>query len=228
MHHFLAAVLLVLTIGAPFSLAEDKPAPQTAEGGRILFQNVCAQCHGPKGEGNAQIKSPSIASLPDWYVKAQIENFRADRRGFHPQDIEGQLMRAITKVLQPEQVAAVAEFVSKMPRITPQPTIKDADLAMGKDLFEERCMECHRFNGEGELAFGAAQLMGLQDWYLAAELKKFKSGMRGAIKDDANGQKMVFSSGFVENEKMLQSVVAYILTLNKDAGQEKPEIVFGR
>ena len=56
--------------------------------------------------------------------RGQIENFRADRRGFHVQDTEGQLMRAITKVLQPEQIAAVAEFVSQMTRIVPQPTIK--------------------------------------------------------------------------------------------------------
>jgi cytochrome c553 len=216
MHH-LTVLLVILGLGTG-ARSSDTPSA-----GQVIFQNVCLQCHGAKGEGNPQIKSPSIASLPEWYVKAQIENFRADRRGFHPQDTEGQLMRAITKILQPPQVAAVAEFVSKLPRVTPQPTIK-ADIAPGKDLFADRCMECHRYNGEGELVFGSAPLVGLQDWYLASELRKFKNGMRGALKEDANGQKMVFSSQFVENEQMLNSVVAYLMTLQA----EKPELVFGK
>jgi hypothetical protein len=50
--------------------------------------------------------------------------------------------------------------------------------------------------------------------------------MRGALKQDANGQKMVFSSSFIEDEAMLKSVVAYLRTLS-----EKPReagIVFGK
>lgn len=183
----------------------------------IIFQNACAQCHGAKGEGNAQIKSPSIASLPAWYVRGQLENFRADRRGAHPQDAEGQLMRAISKVLDDGQVNAVAEFVSKLPRVMPQPTIK-ADVAAGRQLYEERCMECHRFNGEGELVFGSAPLMGLQDWYLASQLRKFRDHVRGAQKEDANGQKMAWASQFIETDDLLQSVVAYLMTLQ----QKKP------
>ncbi len=204
----MAAVLLATT---PFVHATD---PAVAG---IIFQNACAQCHGTKGEGNAEIKSPSIASLPAWYVRGQLENFRADRRGAHPQDVEGQLMRAISKVLNDEQVNAVAEFISKLPRVMPRPTIK-ADVAAGRQLYEERCMECHRFNGEGELVFGAAPLVGLQDWYLAGQLRKFRDHVRGAQKEDVNGQKMAFSVQFIETEELLQSVAAYLMTLQ----QKKP------
>ncbi len=189
---------------------------------RFLFQNVCAQCHGAKGEGNPLIKSPSIAGLPDWYLLAQVENFRADRRGAHPQDPEGQLMRAVSKVLDAEQTKHVVAYVSKLPRQAHEATIK-VDVTAGRELFAERCMECHRYNGEGELVFGAAPLVGLQDWYIASQLRKFKSGMRGAMKEDVNGQKMVFSSTFIEDEATLKSVAAYLLTLSKDAG-----FVFGQ
>jgi cbb3-type cytochrome c oxidase subunit III len=218
MQHF-PILLLALGLGARL-LAADPPAP-----GVILFQNVCAQCHGTKGEGNPLIKSPSIAGLPDWYLSAQVENFRADRRGAHPQDPEGQLMRAVSKVLNPEQTREVVQYVSKLPRQVHEATIK-VDLTAGRELFAERCMECHRYNGEGELAFGAAPLIGLQDWYLASQLKKFKSGMRGAMKEDANGQKMVFSSSFIEDEAMLKSVVAYLRTLSDEA--LKPAFGFGQ
>ena len=199
----MAAILL--------TIASSARAVDPAVAG-VIFQNACAQCHGPKGEGNAQIKAPSIASLPAWYVRAQLENFRADRRGVHPQDAEGQLMRAISKVLNDEQVNAVAEFISKLPRVMPQPIIK-ADVAAGRQLYEERCMECHRFNGEGELVFGAAPLVGLPDWYLAAQLRKYRDRSRGAQKEDANGQKMAWAAQFIESEELLQSVVAYLMTL---------------
>ena len=198
------------------ALVRSSPAADPPSIGRILFQNVCAQCHGPDGAGNAAIKSPSIAGLPGWYMMAQIENFRADRRGAHPQDPEGQLMRAVSKILSPEQAKEVVEYVSGLPRQQHEPTLK-VDLAAGRELFGERCMECHRYNGEGELAFGAAPLVGLQDWYLAGQLRKFQNGMRGSQKDDVNGQKMVFSSGYIADEATLNSVAAYVLTLPESA-----------
>lgn len=225
MQQFLRAAILILASSLRAAAGEPAKLAAAPEAGQILFQNVCAQCHGAKGEGNPQIKSPSIAGLPDWYLRAQVENFRADRRGMHPQDTEGQLMRAISKVIDREQVRLVTEYVSKLPRHLHEPTIK-ADITAGRELFAERCMECHRYNGEGELAFGAAPLVGLQDWYLMNQLKKFKSGMRGTLKEDANGQKMVFASGFIEDEATLESVVSYLLTLSED---KKPaEIVFGK
>ena len=49
---------------------------------QIIFQNLCATCHGTKGEGKAEVKSPSIASLPAWYVERQLENFQ--RTGVEP------------------------------------------------------------------------------------------------------------------------------------------------
>lgn len=214
---YFSASLLVLALSAHV-FAGDQPAL-----GRVLFQNLCAQCHGAKGEGNLLVKSPSIAGLPDWYLEAQVENFRAGLRGFHPQDPEGQMMRAISKVLNAGQTKQVIEYVSQLPRQFPEATIK-ADITAGRDIYAGRCMECHRFNGEGELAFGAAPLVGLQDWYLASQLKKYQTGMRGVLKEDVNGQKMAFSSRFIEDEDTLKSVVAYLLTLSKELRKNEAEL----
>ena len=82
-------------------------------------------------------------------------------------------------------------------------------------LFQERCMECHRYNASGELAFGSPPLVGRQHWYLMAQIEKFKTGARGAVKGDVNGAKMVFTSTFIEDEQALKNVVGYILTLNE-------------
>ena len=65
---------LLFAVGAR---AQDAAPPVAA----ILFQNVCASCHGAKGEGNPAFQAPAIAGLPDWYVRGQLEAFRAGRRG---------------------------------------------------------------------------------------------------------------------------------------------------
>jgi cytochrome c553 len=202
--------------------AEDAK-PQTLDLGAMMFQTVCAQCHGPKGEGNIQIKSPSIAHLPSWYVIQQINNFREDRRGTDPTDPQGLLMSGISKALQPDQVHALAKHVEKMPMVTPTSETKEGevDLENGMILFQERCMECHRYNASGEMAFGSPPLTGRQDWYLAAQIKKFKTGKRGTSKTDANGAKMVLSSQFIGDEQTLKDVIAYIMTLNAAAAEEQ-------
>ena len=204
-------------------LRADETKPQSSDLGTTMFQNVCAQCHGPKGEGNLQIKSPSIAHLPSWYVIAQINNFRENRRGTDPTDPQGLLMAGISKALQPDQIHALAKHVEKMPMVVPTPLAKEseANLENGMILFQERCMECHRYNASGEMAFGSPPLTGRQDWYLADQIRKFKTGKRGTVKADVNGAKMVFSSQFVSDEQTLKDVVAYIMTLNAAAAAEQ-------
>lgn len=189
----------------------------------VMFQNTCVQCHGAKGEGNEALKAPPIAGLPAWYVRAQMENFRAGRRGSHPEDIAGQLMRSMSLVLGAEKIEDLAKVVEAMPRgATPHPPKRDVNA--GERLYTERCAECHRYNGTGELVFGSAPLAALPDWYLAAQLHKFKNGQRGAAPGDANGQKMILAATYIEDEAMLESVVSYIMTLS----EEKPEAAFGK
>lgn len=191
--------------------------PETADA-KVIFQTVCAACHGPKGEGNELLKSPAIASLPSWYVAAQLAGFREGRRGINPQDTSGVLMAAIAKMLKPDQVRSLAAHVESMDLVIPKMADNraDVDVSNGMLLWQERCMECHRYNGSGELAFGSPPLIGRQDWYLLAQLEKFKTGHRGAVKGDENGAKMVRSVQFLEDRQAMRDVVAYIMTLNTD------------
>ena len=200
------SLLAVMLLGAGACAQEAPPA------GAVLFHNACAQCHGVKGEGSPVLQAPDIAGLPAWYGRAQMENFRAGRRGAHAQDIPGQMMRAISLVLDAQKTVDAAAFVAALPRVDPPPTLH-ADPAPAVRLYAERCAECHRFNGAGELVFGAAPLAGLPDWYLAAQLRKFKNGQRGAASSDANGQKMVLAASYIEDEAMIQSLAVYLRSL---------------
>lgn len=191
-----------------------------ASDGKTIFQTVCAQCHGTAGEGKTELKSPSIAGMPAWYVTTQFANLREGRRGHDAADPQSFMMAAVAKALQPEQIKAVVAHVEQMPIKVPMGkdrTIANANAQEGMRLFQERCMECHRYNASGEMAFGSPPLIGRQSWYLEAQLKKFKAGKRGAMKNDVNGAKMVqVTNFFVEDEQMLRDVVAYIMTLNPD------------
>lgn len=231
--------LVLLGIGEGPGLAADPTPPVVAAtqstDGKVIFQTVCAQCHGTAGEGKQELKSPSIAAMPGWYMTTQFANLREGRRGQDAADPQSFMMAAIAKALQPEQIKAVIAHVEKMPMVVP--TGKNRELANanptdGMQLFHERCMECHRYNASGEMTFGSPPLIGRQSWYLEEQLKKFKSGKRGAMKNDVNGAKMVqMTTLFIEDDQMLRDVVAYIMTLNPDPvaspEEQKKQIIEG-
>lgn len=230
-HHI--ALMLLGVCGAGH--AAEPVITTKATDGKTIFQTVCAQCHGASGEGKVELKSPSIAGMPGWYVNTQFANLREGRRGHDAADPQSFMMAAIAKALQPEQIKAVVAHVEKMPIQVPMG--KDREMAntnpqAGMQLFQERCMECHRYNASGEMTFGSPPLIGRQGWYLEEQLKKFKSGKRGAVKNDVNGAKMVqMTTLFIEDEQMLRDVVAYIMTLNPDPAaspeEQKKQIIEG-
>ncbi|MFC5457510.1 c-type cytochrome [Prosthecobacter fluviatilis] len=234
--HLLTSMLFGIG-GVALSADPVPPAVASTQStdGKVIFQTVCAQCHGTAGEGKLELKSPSIAAMPGWYMTTQFANLREGRRGHDASDPQSFMMASIAKALQPEQIKAVIEYVEKMPMVVP--TGQNRELANtnameGMQLFHERCMECHRYNASGEMTFGSPPLIGRQSWYLEEQLKKFKSGKRGAMKNDVNGAKMVqMTKLFIEDEQMLRNVVAYIMTLNPDPvatpEQQQKQIIEG-
>lgn len=187
------------------------------EVGAAVFENVCAACHGGRGEGKLELKTPSIAHEPRWYVMRQLMNFHEGRRGHDAgKDPQGALMAGIAKSLKAAEIEAVAAFVEKLPLVVPsERKIAGADVQRGQELFYERCMECHRYNASGEMAFGSPPLIGRQGWYLLEQLQKFKNLHRGAARGDEKGAKMVqLATQFIEDEQAMKNVVGYILTLN--------------
>lgn len=178
---------------------------------RPFSATLCATCHGPMGEGLAQLRTPSIAGLPDWYVVMQLEKFRTDQRGSDPQDANGRLMHAVALTLTTDAIAAVAETVAALP---PHPTRNTlgGDAKRGRAVYHDGCIDCHRYNGSGELAFRSAPLTGLQDWYLVAQLEKFRAGLRGTRPDDGDGAKMhLVASGM--SDEQFRDVAAFIAEL---------------
>jgi len=73
-------------------------------------------------------------------------------------------------------------------------------------------MACHGTNGEGNQALNAPKLGGLQDWYVARQLKNFKAGVRGSHAEDTFG-KLMAPMAMVLDDAAVNNVAAYIATL---------------
>lgn len=60
---------------------------------------TCAYCHGPKGEGRWMMNAPRLAGIGDAALKTQLKNYQDGVRGMHPEDLYGNQMVAMAKVL---------------------------------------------------------------------------------------------------------------------------------
>ena len=70
----------------------------------------CTTCHGTDGRGNEGIEAPRLAGMEDWYLRRQLENFRAGIRGYHPMDTAGIAMRPMAK-LTDDSIADIVAWV---------------------------------------------------------------------------------------------------------------------
>ena len=200
-----------------------------ADQGAELFKKTCATCHGEKGEGKIELKTPSIASMPKWYIARQIYKFRTDVRGANEKDVTGLQMRAVAHTLKPEQVEAVATYIQGLRKSPTRHTLK-GDSEKGRELYREYCMECHRYNATGELVFGSPPLTGLQDWYIRDQLLKFRAGIRGKHPEDEQGAKMHKRTNILTVEQ-LHDIATFIADLaeqypdgrNKGANRSEEE-----
>lgn len=84
--------------------------------------------------------------------------------------------------------------------------------ASGQEIFQ-LCSECHGTRGEGHREYNAPAIAGLPQWYIEAQLKKFKAGIRGTHPADVAGMMMRPMTRSFHNEGDLKVVAAYVSTL---------------
>ena len=189
-----------------------QPSEGAARGKALYGQ--CVQCHGADGGGKLVIQAPAIAGLPAWYVESQVNNFQKNIRGSHYEDLAGHRMRPIARMFKDEaDLKAVAGYVESLKPVNQEPILKGGDAADGKAAYAV-CTACHGADGKGNEALGAPDIRYSGDWYLFEQLKKFKSGMRGADPRDVRGMTMR-PNAMNMDEQAMKDVIAYIMTLKK-------------
>lgn len=213
---------LLLCVVAFFTGCEqEKPATDPVEAlttsdhssvpNEEVFQTVCAQCHGTHGEGKLELRAPSIAGFPEWYVVEQSAKFRSGMRGYHEEDIFGLQMRAIVLTMSEEQIQSAAKHIANLePILTELPdSVSPKEIERGRDMYANHCMECHRYNGKGEIVFRSAPLITLNREYLLDAMVRFKKGQRGTAEGDLYGAKMVAATKDL-SEEQITTLVNYI------------------
>lgn len=186
-------------------------AAQDSGRGASVYQ-LCTSCHGPEGAGDSDFHAPAIAGMGAWYVKRQLENYRSGARGTHFDDLEGLRMRPMSRVITEDDVAIIAEYVAAMPKVIPPREVEGGDPARGETHYAT-CAACHGAAGEGNEAMNAPRLAGTSDWYLLKQLRKFRSGVRGANPANPIAIMMRPMAMALPDEQALLDVVAYISTL---------------
>ena len=183
----------------------------SAARGKQLFA-TCSECHGESGEGNPAIGAPNIAGMNAWYIETELHKFRAGVRGAEFDDMEGMRMRPMSLSLaNDDEVKAVAAYVASLPQV-PHAPILGGDPAAGKRRYA-LCSGCHGPSGSGNEAVKAPRLAGVDDWYLATELKKFHNGVRGANPNDIEGSAMAPMTRALNNDKVIRDLADYASTL---------------
>ena len=187
----------------------------TASGREVTGAEVyraCESCHGTDGGGDTVLGAPAIAGLPEWYVDSQLERFQTGLRGKHPDDVVGLRMRPMSfQVMDEAQRTAVAQYVASLPPVRNPATLTRADAAAGEPTYA-MCIACHGVKGEGNEAVSAPPLAGLDDWYVALQIRKFRSGIRGSAPGDAVGPTMAAMSMAIQPEAV-EDIAAYVHAL---------------
>lgn len=190
------------------------------ERGESLY-GYCEHCHGAAGEGNADFRVPAIAGIEQWYLEAQLQKFRIGARGDHPLDLDGLRMRPMSRTLATDrEVVEVSAYVASLDAVDPADTMTGGDPDRGRRLFtqpidgSQPCVQCHGERAEGMRTMNAPSLLYQADWYLVAQLVKFRQGYRGTDEMDITGISMRPQALALGDEQSMRDVVAYIETLD--------------
>ena len=174
----------------------------------------CSACHGQNGEGNLALNAPRLAGLDDWYLRRQLKNYKLGIRGSDPADVLGGQMRGMASTLVDD--AAINNVVAYIGTFDAVPAVQtiSGDVAHGEELWQT-CRNCHGKEGQGIWAMNAPRSAGMDDWYIAAQLKNFRDGVRGVDRQDPYGRQMAQIAQMLDDDQEITDLVAYINTLGQ-------------
>jgi cytochrome c553 len=94
----------------------NAPTKGDATAGKSRYLGTCAQCHGQRAEGYAQLQSPNLAVLDESYLVSQLRSYVKGWRGDAAQFDQASLwMRSIAaQVSDPTELANIVAYISTL------------------------------------------------------------------------------------------------------------------
>lgn len=203
-----------IALAATSLIASAQTTPGDPAKGKAAFDKVCANCHGPLAGGNKALGAPALWQQEGWYLVAQLQKFKSGARGAHPKDAQGAQMRAmVTQLKDDAAVADVAAYIKTLHGTGPVAELKGGDAAAGKATYTKVCAACHGPAAKGQLALKAPALAGQADWYMLAQLGKFRGGLRGTDPRDVTGAQMKGMAAALPSDQAVLDVVTFIASI---------------
>lgn len=190
-----------------FAQARAQP-PANAVAGKALYA-TCAGCHGANGEGNQALNAPKLSGQGAWYLERQLRLFKQGARGTHEKDVFGKMMAPMAATLANDAaIADVAAYIASLPDAPAAATVQ-GNVNSGRQRYVT-CAACHGADGGGIAATNAPRLKGMNDWYMATQLKHFRDGVRGLHAQDVHGAQMALVAGMLADDAAIADILAYI------------------
>ncbi len=143
------------------------------DNGRRVYM-LCAVCHLPEGWGTQDGAYPQIAGQQRTVIIKQLADFRAGNRDnplMYPFSVPGILGG-------PQEIADVAAYVAQLPMTAHNGVGPGTDLALGEQLYEENCVDCHGSAGEGDRQKHIPEIAGQHFNYLFRQFENIRTGRR--------------------------------------------------
>lgn len=164
----LCCLTSVLFLGGPVHAANP------ANGKRIA--DVCAFCHGMFGQGTPSMLAPRLAGLPAWYLEKATRDFKKHVR------MDPLMMRTtgLDRMSDPdiEDVVSYLSGIDLSPDMRFNVMVQEGEAALGEEIYNDDCKNCHGRDGYGKERKGAPPLAGQQPPYLGATIDSFMAKHR--------------------------------------------------
>lgn len=165
------------------ALTQSSQAKPDLENGKKVYA-LCANCHLDNGWGKSDGSFPVLAGQHPQVMLKQMYDIRSRYREnptmypfSDPQSIGGE-----------QALADVIAYISGL-RPDPDPGKGDGSrLKQGKQIYQQRCQQCHGVNGEGNDKALFPRLRGQHYAYLLRQLKGIRDGYRKNANPDMISQ----------------------------------------
>jgi cytochrome c553 len=97
----------------------------------------------------------------------------------------------------------------------------------GRRLFSDNCVPCHGADGAGNYDIEAPAIAGLPEWYVLAQLYKFRDKIRGAHSEDYAGMRMKPMARTLYDEGQVDAVAAYVAGMEDSRGKRVDHVGAG-
>ena len=192
---------------AGFMLLFCLPAAAVEDAAEI-YATQCAACHSPEALGNAATMSPRLAGQNAAYLQEQTLAFQQGTRGSHPDDVQGQTMRALVSHLSVVQIEALSDYLAS--RTSPAVTRPNEADGPGAALYAGHCAICHGQYGQGAESIFAPNLQILSAWYLDAQMTAYGHGWRGGDTATTRAKNMRAIRAQIPGQEQTSAIVEHI------------------